>query len=307
MSTRLLTASGTALVAALQWAPLPASAAPLTQWGTAASTMTFECNDSVPATDTVVNCLSALLVADLSGVPLDPSFAPAFGGDDGGIMQALAMSSIDNATGKADADASLVPTDGISTPVLKAFAESKLDPQGSAVALAGAIEGYTNMSGSSQIYVLDVVLDATITDSTPGDGSTSVSAGALVLGIDGDLPDLGLSVDELIAVLLLPSVTLLDFAFLGIDSSVVTQVTDTLTFSLDDGQSAYFLSALEATAIRDLSVSDAFSTFTASFNNPVGRLVSASNSSVVTEPTSTALLLLAGLFGLSVRRRRSNV
>ena len=184
--------------------------------------------------------------------------------------------------------------------MLKAKALS-LSSSGAALATAFAIEGYTNSSGATQDYALDVFLDATVNDPSSGSAFAAVSASLVVLKVIPGLFSLADDIDT--ALLTIDPLDILAFDGLTAlaNGGVLQELSTTLIFSLANGESAYFLSSLTAFAVRELSTADAFGTLTASFQSSTG-LTSASNSTVP-EPGSLGLLAIGALVAFRRRRR----
>jgi hypothetical protein len=280
--------------------PLGAVATPLEQWGTGAASATFECGANSP--------LFCLLLTN----PVDSV-------EDSGLMQNSSATNIPNPNdrGSSQASAALVPGSGLSTPELKAKAISN-SATGGASAGAFAVEVYTNQSGADLTGIsLDLFLDdAIVTDTTPLDGGTFVQVQAFVVKVTSgllninDMSSLDVIFDEITAQqgILDPEIFEADLLMANPAGSLLTDnLQTTLDFDLADGSSAFFLSYMVASALRDNSSANAFGTFTASFQGTDGEgLVSASNnpSTSVPEPGILGLLALSGVVSLMLRRRK---
>ncbi len=246
-----------------------ASAVPLTEWGTTATTSTADC----------------------------PSFCTnfTFGTSTGGFQQTTAGSTVSTVRGNAAAEASLDPSAGLAVPLLKAEAYSASAGLGSAFATAYAAEGYTYLGGGTGNFTLDITLSGSVSDPTPADGDTSITATVYVFQEENFF--FGFDIATLIFE---AGATEIDSTTLSISGNETGGVRNgSVSFSLAPGESVYLWTQLRAEAERDLSFADAFSTLTTSFQDGTGL----SAASTIPEPT-TALLLGVGLLGLGARRRR---
>lgn len=260
-----MTRSTAAVLAALTLLPMSAEA--LSEWGATATTSAANC----------------------------PSFCTSFvfGASTGGPNENAAFSSVSDARGNAMASAALDEGSGISTPLLQAEAYSSSASVGSAFGTAFAVEGYTYLGGGTGEFTLDITLDGSVSDPTPADGDTDIVAEVYLFAEENFafFSDIGTLVFEFGA-------TVIDDTTLVLTSD--GSLSSSVSISLAPGESFYLWARLRASAERDLSFADAFSTLTTSFEDATG-LVAAS----VPEPSS--LLLGFGVFaalGLSRPRRR---
>jgi MYXO-CTERM domain-containing protein len=255
--------SAPALLLALLATAAPARA--LDFWGTGAKTDTWLC----------------------------PSFCqdPVRGPFGGGELVADAVSDVDDARGEAHVVVSLETGGAISTPTLGASAYSD-GGAGSGKAEAFAVEGYTNVGGTTESWTLDITLDGQIFD--PEGSDTFIELELVAWGEENfrfstDKPTL--EFEDLVPIL--------DETTFGIYDEATTSVSGSLTFSLAPGESVYVWALLTAEAERNGAWADALNTVTMVFDDPTG-LVAASS---VPEPGPAALVGLAGL-GLVGRARR---
>ncbi len=285
--------------------PLGVLATPLEQWGTGATSATFECGANSP--------LLCLLLTN----PIDSV-------EDSGLMQNNSSTSIPNPNirGSSQASAALIPGNGLSTPELKVEAASN-SATGGALAGAFAIEVYTNVSGADMTGIsLDLLLDdAIVVDATPTDGSTYVQAQAFVVTVSSgafDPTDSTQFADDIANAIFLLDLQgdlnpeIFEASLLRADPNggIVQTLQTTLDFDLDNGSTAFFVSFLTASALKDSSSADAFGTFSASFQGNEGDgLVSASNNPInaVAEPGVLGLLSLSGIISLIFWRRKQTL
>lgn len=242
---------------------------PLDQWGTSTSARTASC----------------------------PSFCTSFAGPfDSGQEVAVSDSSFSDSRGNAAGSAMLNAGSGISVPNLRAEAFVTGSGTSSAFGRASGVEGYTYSGAEARTFNLDIMLTGSVFDPTPADGDTSINASVYIFTAPGF--QFGFDYATLVFEL---GVTELAGSQLSLGNGE-TALADSLSFTLQPGQSFYLQAALGADAERDLSIADAFSTLSASFEDATG-LVAASGT-VVPEP-STAVLFLLGLGGLASAGRRS--
>jgi len=257
-----------ALLAAALGAAAPAAA--LDFWGTGAKTDTWLC----------------------------PSFCQDVerGPFGGGALVDHAESDIVDARGEAHVVVSLDASGAIATPRLGASARSDPDSfldQGSGKAEAFAVEGYTNVGGTTESWTLDITLTGEISDPV---GSDTVLE--LVLVAWGE-ENFRFSTDKS-TLEFEDGVPILDETTFGIYDEATTSVGGSLTFSLDPGESVYVWARLRAEAERNGAWADALGTVTMAFDDPTGLQAASS----VPEPAAGALLGASALAGAAARRRR---
>lgn len=248
----------------------PGGPTDLTQWGTSASARTASC----------------------------PSFCTSFsfGPSDGGQEVAAAAADFTDSRGNGAASSILSASSGISLPTLRAEAFVTGSGTSSAFGSASGVEGYTYNGAEARTFDLDIMLTGSVFDPTPADGDTSIDASIYVYsgpGFEFGF-DYGTLVFELGVVDLAGSQLTL--------GNGDTALSDSLSFTVQPGQSFFVQAILGASAERDLSSADAFSTLELAFQD-ASDLVAASGT-VVPEP-STALLFMLGLAGLARTGRRS--
>lgn len=266
----LLAAALVSLFSSAASAQLVGGPVDLTQWGTTASTSTASC----------------------------PSFCTSFnfGPSDGGTETPSAASTVSDSRGNAAAEAQLDASSGISLPRLRAEAYVTGSGSSSAFGRAVGVEGYTNTGPTAVTLDLDITLTGSVFDPTPADGDTSIEADINVFGGPGFL--FGFDYGTLVFELGVEDVASSSVSLGAGD----TLATDVLSFTVQPGESFFVQAQLSASAERDLSWADSFSTLTLAFQDPAG-LTSASGT-VVPEP-GTALLFMLGLGGLSRSGRRA--
>ena len=249
----------------------PGGPVDLTQWGTTASARTASC----------------------------PSFCTsfAFGPSDGGQEEASASTNFSDSRGDAAGAAMLDASSGISLPTLRAQAFVTGSGTSSAFGSALGVEGYTYNGASARTFDLDIMLTGTVFDPTPADGDTSIDASVSVFG--ASFFEFGFDYASLVFEFGVTDLGTSDLTLLNGNTSA----SDTLTFTVQPGQSFFIQTTLGASAERDMSSADAFSTLSLAFQDANG--LTAASGTVVPEP-GTAILFALGLAGLAQSGRRSH-
>jgi len=260
----------------------------LTQWGTSASASSADCS--------ILNCdkFSFLL-----GNPIIEHTST------GGFNQASAeLLDYDNPLGRGTVSASVALQGGLSTPLLKAKAES-VDANGWVSALAMGIQGYEFTGSDGTTISLDSALTGTV-NNTSGSDVTGLSVGVwLIIGNPTvTFPTATTFSELLLQIALMPVVDSFSWEDLStgvVDrSSTATDPNDKLQITLNNGDEFYLLAALTAAADGAGAFADAFSTLEMGFDTT--DLVPAA---AVPVPPA-AWLFGSGLLGLVGMARRKS-
>lgn len=247
----------------------------------------------------------AVAVAAQTGVTTH-SPCPSFCGGPGGVL----ISDLDGGPGVTFSYSEILPSadgqgraqvalngGGISLPTLKGEAFSTSDSRASANATGMQKYSY---SGPASTFTLSGTLDGTVIDgSQPPDATLRVDA-AVVIASDIDFSsDYASFAFEIVpgtpGATLADSMTI-DFFSLGFFGQGPQSASDSMTFTLNDGDMVFVYAALIANGTRGGSA-DAFSTFDMQFTG--GNVAG-----LTAVPLPAPALLLGGALGVLALRRR---